>query len=391
MIPSKSLTLKTIKKVINDNSKDNISINAANTINVSNVHSYKNKNNLNKNEFSTISAEKISNSVFHNYNRLNSKQKNFRKTMGQYENSKGMTNEVDNMSNNYNNVKILASLMKNNTSDKLKNFTNININYLYKYNNKNIINLNRFNNSFRIQMNHTCLKFIPHSHLKKLNDQQRDNSIVRKSMENIKHKISLKLKDFTDKKSLFKKYQKIVKEFRNEKNKRILSARKLTTYPDKIPNNIKFIPGKYFSPFGFKTRALYEHNVHSLENERHKQRMIIREKKNEPQKNIKKNEFLLDKALKKLNNSLNIKNIHKYINDKKEQKIKITDLNEERNKYFPMLKEADDYIQNFDINKLNEKYKIKETNKNFLELDEDNIELEKNILQAENELRKLRI
>ena len=359
---NKTLTLKSIKKIINDN---NTRANQFNTINANSTQT--SFNYYNKNKLRAISAhKKLSNSNFNN------------------ENDKQITDS---------NLKLIEALKKNNTSEKLKNYINIDINDLYKHNNKNIINLDRFNNSFRIQMNNTCYKFIPNNHLKKLNELQRDNPLVRRSMENIKKKLDLEIQDFKAKKLLVKKYNKIKEQLRNDKNRKILSARKLKTYPDKIPYNIKFQTSQILSPYGFKVRALYEHQVHSIEKERHKQRLITIAKKNEPQQNIRINDSLMEKALKKLGNSLNIKNIHKYINDIKNEKSDTKREDTERNtdKFFPMLKEANDYIKKFDINKYNKKFKIKETNKHYMEIDEDNVELEENIANIEDELRKLKI
>jgi len=359
---NKTLTLKSIKKIINDN---NTQANQFNTINANSTQTSFNYHN--KNKLRAISAhKKLSNSNFNN------------------ENDKQITDS---------NLKLIEALKKNNTSEKLKNYINIDINNLYKHNNKNIINLDRFNNSFRIQMNNTCYKFIPNNHLKKLNELQRDNPLVRRSMENIKKKLDLEIQDFKAKKLLVKKYNKIKEQLRNDKNRKILSARKLKTYPDKIPYNIKFQTSQILSPYGFKVRALYEHQVHSIEKERHKQRLITIAKKNEPQKNIRINDSLMEKALKKLGNSLNIKNIHKYINDIKNEKSDTKREDTERNtdKFFPILKEANDYIKKFDINKFNKKFKIKETNKHYMEIDEDNVELEENIANIEDELRKLKI
>ena len=64
-------------------------------------------------------------------------------------------------------------------------------------------------------------------------------------------------------------------------------------------------------------------------------------------------------------------------------------LSECKDKYFPELKEVNNYIQKFDIYKMNKKYKIKEKSKGFMELDEDDVELEENIYDVENELKKL--
>ena len=366
-----------------NNEEDNITNNNFKTIDTNNTQSSINSPNINN--LRTISAQKhTSHPSFRNNNKNKTKKKNIGKNFDQYESNKEKYEEKYTSENE----KILSLLTKNKTTDKLKNYISIDINELYKHNNKNLINLDRFNNSFRVQMNNTCYKFIPFNHLKKLNELQRDNIIVRKSMEKLKDKIDTKIQDFKDKKLLLKKYQKVKTKLRNDKNRRILSARKLTTYPDKIPNNIIFPPGHFFL-FGFKTRALYEHHIHSLENEKHRQRLIKIEKKNEPQKNIKINDSLMDKALKKLNNSLSVKNIKQYIDDMKKEKI--CNKKEIENKYFPNLKEAKNCIKKFDINKMNKKYEIKDKSKGFLEIDEDDIELEDNIFDIENDLRKLRL
>ena len=387
--PKKTLTLKSIKKIISDN--NNISSNQYNTMNANTTQSTINYHN--KNKFRAISAnKKLSNST-NNNNIKNLKAKNIkRKTIIHKENEKQIYDEKNSIMSD-SNLKILEALKKNNTSEKLKGYINIDINDLYKHNNKNIINLDRFNNSFRVQMNNTCYRFIPYNHLKNLNELQRDNTLVRKSMENIKRKLDLEIQDFKAKKLLVKKYNKIKEQLRNDKNRRILSARKLMTYPDKIPYNIKFQTGQDLSPYGFKVRALYEHQVHSIESERHKQRLIKIAKKNEPQTNIRINDSLMEKALKNLNNSLNIKNIHKYINDIKNEKneSKREESLSKVDKYFPMLKEANNYIKKFDMNKINKKFKIKEKSKGYMELDEDDVELEENIVDIEEKLSKLRI
>ena len=314
-------------------------------------------------------------------------------TLDQKERSKKIATLIEENSfiKHNNNMKILSALKRNQTSEKLKNYADLDIDALYKYNNKNIINLDRLNNSFRVQMNNTCYKLIPRNNLKKLNELQRDNPLVRKSMEAIKGKLTSKIKDFTDKKINAKKYSKIIEKFKNDNKKRILSARKMTSFPDKIPFNIKLKTGQNFFPFGFKTRALYEHNVHSLESERRRQKLIKIEKKKEPEKNIKINDILMEKALKKLNNSLNVKNIDKYISEMKKEnsrdkrEITISQLN----KYFPSLREANSYIQKFNINKNCNKYKIKEITKGYLEIDEDDVELEKNIAVIEDKIKEL--
>ena len=384
LTPRKNYSITNIEKMIrNDNNKNNTSKNTMNTISTQSSFNYHNKNN----NFRTISASRK------RLVKFKPKEKNHvYRILNQNNRNKKYVTIIDTngMIKRNNNLNKLSALKRNKTSEKLKNYVDLDVEALYKYNNKNIINLDRFNNSFRVQMNNTCYKFIPRNHLKKLNELQRDNPLVRKSMETIKGKIASKVKDFTNKKLMVKKFLKTKENFKKDEKIRILSARKMTFFPDKIPFNIKFPTGQYIFPFGFKTRALYEHNVHSLESERRKQKLIKIEKKKEPEKNIKINDILMDKALKKLNNCLNVKNIAKYISEMKKETSK--DKREmtisQLNKYFPLLREANSYIQKFDINKSGEKYKFKEKTKGYLEVDDD-VEIEKNIVGIEDKIKKL--
>ena len=362
IIPYKSINIKSINKIINDEN---------------------NRNNISKN---TIQSNSTQSSILLNNN------KNYRTLSAQKRIDKTKINTRKRLINDYNGVidedkiqkektlQILSALRKNNTSEKLEKYIDLNINDLYKIKNKNILDIDRFNDSFRIQMNNTCYKFIPHNHLKKLNNLQRDNTLVRKSMESIKSKFKSKMKDFTDKKLMAKKYNKIKEKFRkeNDDKKRIQSAK---------------IKSESIDAYGYKRRSIYEYNYHSLEKEKFKERLKKAKIKIDPEKNMKMNDSLIDKVLKKLNNSLNINNVNKYINEIKDKKIddKYKDnLKETENIYFPVFKEANNCIQKFDINKMKKKYKIKENNKGFLEFDKDNIEFEQKVVDIKNKLSYLK-
>ena len=309
------------------------------------------------------------------------------------ENNKEIYNEKDENSITDKNLKILESLKKNKTTEKLKKFIDIDINDLYKKNKKNIVDLDKFNDSFRVQMNNTCYKLIINKHIKELNEQQRDNVLVRKTMEKIKNKLNMRINNYKNKNKkliLIKKYKHLENNFNTKKNNTIISSRKLNSLPDKIPKNIKLQPGKNkrFSPY--QIRALYESHFHSLENEKHKQKIIKKEKKEEPKKISKINDSLMEKALRKLSYTLSAKNVYKYINDVKNEKSDSKRENEclNENKYFPMLKEAKNCIQKFDINKTIDKFKIKD-NIGFMEIDLDDNELEGKILDIEAKLGKM--
>ena len=284
-------------------------------------------------------------------------------------------------------------MKKNKTTEKLEKFIDIDINDLYKKNKKNIVDLDKFNDSFRVQMNNTCYKLIINKHIKELNEQQRDNVLVRKTMEKIKNKLNMQINNHKNKNKkliLIKKYKHLENNFNTKKYNTIISSRKLNSLPDKIPKNIKLQPGKNkrFSPY--QIRALYESHFHSLENEKHKQKIIKKEKKEEPKKISKINDSLMEKALRKLSYTLSAKNVYKYINDVKNEKSDSKRENEclNENKYFPMLKEAKNCIQKFDINKTIDKYKIKD-NIGFMEIDLDDNELEGKILDIEAKLGKM--
>ena len=378
-----------------NNSNNNMIMNQFNnTLNINSGRSSFNLINKNKTRVNSASQKKrISKSVFHNYNKYNEKFKNMKNNINNSENNKEIYNENYENSITDKNLKILESLKKNKTTEKLKKFINIDINDLYKKNKKNIVDLDKFNDSFRVQMNNTCYKLIINKHIKELNEQQRDNVLVRKTMEKIKNKLNVRINNYKNKNKkliLIKKYKHLENNFNIKKNNTIISSRKLKSLPDQLPKNIKLQPGKNkrFSPY--QIRALYESHFHSLENEKHKQKIIKKEKKEEPKKISKINDSLMEKALRKLSYTLSAKNVYKYINDVKKEKSDSKRENEclNENKYFPMLKEAKNCIQKFDINKTIDKYKIKD-NIGFMEIDLDDNELEGKILDIEAKLGKM--
>ena len=347
IIPYKSIDLKTIDKITND--KEN------------------NKYNISKNYYRTLSAPK---------------QITKQRTINEYNKEINENNVIKSDKT----LQILSGLKKNKTSEKLEKYIDLNINDLYNIKNKNILDIDRFNDSFRIQMNNTCYKFIPYNHLKKLNNLQRDNPLVRKSMEDIKGKFREKMKDFTDKRLMAKKYNKIKEKFKKENDKRILSANTLNI---KLQSGIK---DNLFS-FGYKSRLLYGHDILTIEKEKIKQKVQKMQKKANFEKKIKINDSLIDKVLKKLNNSLNIKNVKNYINDttnEKNNENSKLDFNQTENKYFPEFKDVNNYIKKYNLNKMMKKYKIIERNKGYLELDKDNAELEENIVDIRNKLVSLK-
>ena len=394
LTPSKSLTFNSIQKMLKENNNNMTMNQFNNTLNINSGRTSFNLINKNKTRVNSASQKKrISKSVFHNYNKNNEKFKNMKNNIYNSENNKEIYNEKDENNISDKNLKILESLKKNKTTEKLKKFIDIDINDLYKKNKKNIVDLDKFNDSFRVQMNNTCYKLIINKHIKELNEQQRDNVLVRKTMEKIKNKLNMRINNYKNKNKkliLIKKYKHLENNFNNKKNNTIISSRKLKSLPDQLPKNIKLQPGKNkrFSPY--QIRALYESHFHSLENEKHKQKIIKKEKKEEPKKISKINDSLMEKALRKLSYTLSAKNVYKYINDVRKEKSDSKRENEclNENKYFPMLKEAKNCIQKFDINKTIDKFKIKD-NIGFMEIDLDDNELEGKILDIEAKLGKM--
>ena len=266
--------------------------------------------------------------------------------------------------NNINNKRKLSFILKN-KDEKLKKYATINIDELYKVNDKRFINLERFNDDFRIEMNNTFYKFNPKNHLKQLNEMQRDNISLRQNIQNIKEKINNRIGDLCSKKDLLKQNNKI----KEEKNQNIKSnsAENFQSKTGKIPSKIKLKSQKYIFPII--------------------KRKNYKDKESQKLVNIKAKDDLIDKTLKKLYISLDTKNILKYINDIKEEKLNNNKEIEEyrENKYFPALKEVKQYIKKYEMNKLNnnDENKKEEIEKNMIDLEN---KLLKNINENKNRL-----
>ena len=236
--------------------------------------------------------------------------------------------------------RILSSVIKKKKENKFKSLTEMDINELYNKEKVKKINMERFNDILRADMNNTFYNFNPKGHLKKINEMQRDNVSLRQDIENLKQTLNDKIEKFSNKNCLINNYNnKITKP----KNKNILSARNLLELPTKIPFNIKIKNPKKLFPNGYKVRALYEYQAHSLENEKKKENIF-----NLKQKYFKKNQKfkikkeLLDKTLQKLMVSLNTNKIDNYIDEVKNEKVnKNEEISQERKKkYFPELNDV---------------------------------------------------
>lgn len=288
---------------------------------------------------------------------------------------------------NINNKRIISSIFKN-KEEKLKKFTTINIEELYKLNDKKFINMDRFNDAFRIEMNNTFYKFNPKTHLKQLNEIQRDNISLRKNMEKIKSKINNRLGDLCSKNGTIKQNNKIKDE--KAKSIKAISFRNFKNFKTgKVPLNIKFNSQRNILPYGYKARALYENYTHSSENKKNKE--INKKGKNYKDKNLQKiidikdKNDLLDKTLRKLYNSLDTKNIIKYINDIKDEKFNNNKNfeNNKKNKYFPAFKEIKQYLKKVEMNKLSNDDENKKE-----EIEKYMIDLENKLLKNINENKK---
>ena len=302
------------------------------------------------------------------------------------------TNQFIDSNNNFNfnfipkKKRIVSSLPKNwKKEEKLEKFANIDINKIYKSKDNKKINVERFNDEFRIEMNNTFFNYDPKKHLKQINDKQRDNMSLRKNMEAIKKSTNDKIE------CLCKNKKNIVKI--NNKIKRlkgcikVISARNLPSLPEKIPFNINFKTQKKLFPFGYKIRALYSHQTRSIENEKKVQnlkRNFSKEKNIQILKN--NNEDLIDKTFKKIYITLDTKNIEKYINTIKNEKVDKEEETTEirKNKFFPLLKEVKEYMENNGIK--NDKYIYNNNEKEDIQL--CMVDLENKLLKDMNDNKK---
>lgn len=281
--------------------------------------------------------------------------------------------------------KRISSCKDNNwkKEEKLEKYAHIDIDDLYKSKDKKVVNVERFNDAFRIEMNNTFYKYDPKKNLKYLNNMQRDNIELRKDMEIIKQNADEKIQRFCHNKKI-KKHNKL-REIKY-RNTNVISARNLPSLPEKIPFNIKFQSQKRLFPYGYKIRALYEHQAHSLEAEKCKDKIF--KGKNLKEKNNKNSfinrEDLMDKTLKKLYVSLDTRNIAKYINDVKKEKVnKDEEITEYRKKkYFPFFNEIKEYMKKYEMNK----NKNKDNNKEDIEI--QMLDLENKLLKNINDNKK---
>jgi len=319
------------------------------------------KNIIGNNNLVTINSTQSTyyNSSY-NFNKNNlGKMKVPRKAMDNFIKSKKIKSE-ENMreiesyqkKNNYNKKRILCSVIKKKRENKFKSLTKMDINELYNKENIKKVNLGRFNDIFRAEMNITFYNYNPKEHLKKINEMQRDNISLRQDIESIKHTLNNKIEHFSNKNRLINNYNNKINK---PKSKNIISARNLLELPKKIPFNIKIKNPKKIFPNGYKVRALYEYQAHSLENEKKKESIF-----NLKQKYFKKNQKfkikkeLIDKTLQKLIASLDSNKIDNYIDEVKNEKInKNEEISQERkNKYFPELSDVKDYLVQCENNKI---------------------------------------
>ena len=301
------------------------------------------------------------------------------------ESYRNIKKRLENYDDNAN--KRIASAIINNKNgigeDKLKKYSSIDIEELYKSKDQKFINVERFNDAFRIEMNNTFIKFNPKKHLKKLNEMQKDNISLRESMENIKKTINNKVNHFCSKKDLIKQINKIKES--NKKHKTIILNRNFPNLTKKY-NKFNVKSQSNMASCGYKARALYGKQIHSLEIERNKKKNYKEKHLNSKNPialfNLKKD--LIEKALRKLYSSLDTKNIIKYINDTQKEKA---EKNEEiveykKDKYFPAFKDVKEYLKEYEIIKMKNNDKDKEI------IEKKMIEIENKLLKNYNENKR---
>lgn len=212
-------------------------------------------------------------------------------------------------------------VFRNKTDDKLKNFIDININELYRFQyKKNVFNFERFNQILREELNKTICRFNPKNHIVKLNDLVRKNNLLREILVGYKKNIDNKLENIMNKKFSSKE---ILSETKNNSNTKNTNRINLKSSTENLAKK------------GKKSRL-----------------MTFFDTRREKISKMKSNTNITDKALRKLYFSLDSKNIEKYINDiknTKEYKDK-SSIQKNQNKYFPEINEVKDLIQEYKDN-----------------------------------------
>lgn len=312
-------------------SLNNIKNNNLASINSTQSTYYNSSNNFNKNKIGTIKVQRKAIDNFIKSKKIKSEE-NLREI------------ESYQKKNDNNKKRILSSVIKKKRDNKFKSLTEMDINELCKKENIKNVNLERFNELFRAEMNNTFYNFNPKEHLKQINEMQRDNISLRQNIESIKHTLNNKIKHFSNKNCLINDYNSKVNKL---KDKNVISARNLLDLPKKIPFNIKIKNSKKLFPNGYKVRALYEYQSHSIQNDKKKEKIFnLKQKylKNNQKYKIKKE--LMDKTLQNLLASLNTNKIENYIDEVKNEKVyKNEEVSQEKkDKYFSELNEVREYL-----------------------------------------------
>ena len=231
--------------------------------------------------------------------------------------------------------------------EKFRKLQDIDIQKLYKSNKNKKVNLSRLNDNYRIQINKSFGKYKADNHLKELNKIQLNDMSVRQEMENFKFKLNEKINDCCTGKFYKKEYEKLKNFNKTQQNIDIFSDDDFN-FPDKLPFHILLNSQKENTkifPNGFKIRALYEYQKNK--NKKNSTKKIKSDSNNSGINSINKELLLIEKALKKLKNGLNIEPIIKYIDGVKDEKTnKDKNVFSEREKtYFPCFDEADNYLR----------------------------------------------
>ena len=241
-------------------------------------------------------------------------------------------------------------------TEKFKRLALLDLPALYNsIQNKNL-NFTRLNDIYRNEMNRIFTLYNPLNYLKKLNVLQKENMIVRQDMENTKKKINVKISDYCKGKYFKKLFEKIKSADYNT----VTSGRRLSTLPEKIPFNIKFMSSdkneslKIF-PNGYKIRALYDYSASKNKSKKinNKSIKIFNNNNIAISKIFEKDYETIDYTLEKLFGSLENKPIINVMdNIIKNRLMSEGDRKNREKKFFPNFSDIENYLNKKQINKI---------------------------------------
>ena len=239
-------------------------------------------------------------------------------------------------------------------AEKFKKLGSLDLPSLYNSIQYKNLNFTRLNDNYRNEMNRIFKLYNAEHYLKKLNVLQKENMVVRQEMEDIKKKINIKISDQCVGQYFKKQYEKL----KSAENNTVDSGRRLSTLPDKIPFDIKFIDNneslKIF-PNGYKIRALYEYSAKKNKKKKklNKNIKISGNSNYTISKTFEKDYELIDDTLEKVFGSLENKPIINIIDNIIQKRLaKGEDRKNRERKFFPGFRDIENYLNKKQINEI---------------------------------------